>query len=75
MELRGQRIIERSHASPAILECGDQAAAQPLPLVYEELRRLAAHELCSEPIGQTLRSAALVREAYVTSVGQDDEPK
>ena len=58
------------------IESGDRAAAaELLPLVYEELRRLAAHELRSEPSGQTLQPTALVHEAYVRLVGSDDEAK
>lgn len=48
---------------------GDQQAAnQLLPLVYEELRRLAAHKLAHEKPGQTLQPTALVHEAYVRLV-------
>jgi RNA polymerase sigma factor (TIGR02999 family) len=58
------------------IESGDQAAAaELLPLVYDELWRLAAHELRSEPAGQTLQPTALVHEAYVRMVGNEDEPK
>ncbi len=58
------------------IESGDRAAAaELLPLVYEELRRLAAHGLRGEPSGQTLQPTALVHEAYVRLVGQEDEAK
>lgn len=58
------------------IEAGDRAAAaELLPLVYQELRRLAAHELKGEPSGQTLQPTALVHEAYLRLVGEDDEPK
>jgi RNA polymerase sigma factor (TIGR02999 family) len=46
-----------------------QAAAQLLPLVYEELRRLAASYLEQEKPGQTLQPTALVHEAYLRLVG------
>ena len=46
-----------------------QAAAQLLPLVYGELRRLAAHRLAHEAPGQTLQPTALVHEAYLRLVG------
>src|SRR5687767_2465753 len=46
-----------------------RAAAQLLPLVYAELRRLAAQRLVSERPGQTLQATALVHEAYVRLVG------
>ena len=44
------------------------AAAQLLPLVYEELRQLAARKLAAEPSGQTLQPTALVHEAYLRLV-------
>jgi RNA polymerase sigma factor (TIGR02999 family) len=51
------------------LEHGDpHAAEQLLPLVYEELRRLAAQKLAGEKPGQTLQATALVHEAYVRLV-------
>jgi RNA polymerase sigma factor (TIGR02999 family) len=51
-------------------EAGDpRAAAQLLPLVYDELRKLAAQRLSSERPGQTLQATALVHEAYVRLVG------
>jgi RNA polymerase sigma factor (TIGR02999 family) len=49
---------------------GDRrAAAELLPLVYEELRKLAAARLAEEKPGQTLQATALVHEAYVRLVG------
>jgi RNA polymerase sigma factor (TIGR02999 family) len=54
------------------MERGDpQAAAQLLPLVYDELRRLAAQKLAHEKPGQTLSATALVHEAYLRLVGSD----
>ncbi len=51
------------------IESGDSAAAEELlPLVYEELRRLAAHKLSHEKPGNTLQATALVHEAYVRLV-------
>jgi RNA polymerase sigma factor (TIGR02999 family) len=51
------------------IEQGDpSAAAQLLPLVYDELRRLAAAKLANERPGQTLQATALVHEAYVRLV-------
>src|SRR2546425_6837701 len=48
------------------VEQGDpHAAAQLLPLVYDELRRLAAQKLAQEKPGQTLQATALVHEAYL----------
>jgi RNA polymerase sigma factor (TIGR02999 family) len=51
------------------IEQGDcQAAEQLLPLVYEELRRLAAAKMAKEKPGQTLQATALVHEAYMRLV-------
>ena len=53
----------------AQIESGDSSAAeQLLPLVYEELRNLAATRLAQEKPGQTLQATALVHEAYVRLV-------
>jgi RNA polymerase sigma factor (TIGR02999 family) len=53
-------------------EQGDpHAAGQLLPLVYDELRRLAEQKLCGEQPGQTLQPTALVHEAYLRLVGAD----
>ena len=52
------------------IESGDPAAAeQLLPLVYDELRKLAAARLAHEKPGQTLQATALVHEAYLRLVG------
>jgi RNA polymerase sigma factor (TIGR02999 family) len=48
-----------------------KAAADLLPLVYDELRKLAAARLAAESPGQTLEATALVREAYVRLMGGD----
>jgi RNA polymerase sigma factor (TIGR02999 family) len=54
------------------VELGDPAAAgELLPLVYEELRRLAAQKLAQEKPGQTLQATALVHEAYLRLVDKD----
>jgi RNA polymerase sigma factor (TIGR02999 family) len=56
------------------IERGDvRAAEQLLPLVYDELRRLAARRLAQEKPGQTLQATALVHEAYLRLIGQKDE--
>jgi RNA polymerase sigma factor (TIGR02999 family) len=55
----------------ARIEQGEpQAAEQLLPLVYEELRRLAADKMAGEKPGQTIQATALVHEAYIRLVGQ-----
>jgi RNA polymerase sigma factor (TIGR02999 family) len=48
-----------------------QAACQLLPLVYDELRKLAARKITREAPGQTLDATALVHEAYLRLVGRD----
>jgi RNA polymerase sigma factor (TIGR02999 family) len=55
------------------IDQGDpRAAEQLLPLVYAELRRLAAQKLAREAPGQTLQATALVHEAYLRLVGTED---
>src|ERR1044072_8520125 len=55
------------------IEQGDAAAAdQLLPLVYEELRKLAAHRMANEAAGQTLQPTALVHEAWLRLVGEQN---
>jgi RNA polymerase sigma factor (TIGR02999 family) len=57
------------------IEQGDpHAAEQLLPLVYEELRRLAAQKLAQEKPGQTLEATALVHEAYLRLVDVEKAP-
>ena len=55
----------------AIGQGDDQASDQLLPLVYHELRQLAAARLSQEKPGQTLQATALVHEAYLRLVGAD----
>jgi RNA polymerase sigma factor (TIGR02999 family) len=58
------------------LEQGDSIEADRLlPLVYDELRKLAAAKLKQERPGQTLQATALVHEAYLRLVGSEDAPK
>jgi RNA polymerase sigma factor (TIGR02999 family) len=52
-----------------------QAAEQLLPLVYEELRKLASLRLAREAPGQTLQATALVHEAYLRLVGAEPGPQ
>jgi RNA polymerase sigma factor (TIGR02999 family) len=53
---------------------GDPTAAEHLlPLVYDELRRLAAQRLAQEKRGQTIQATALVHEAYLRLVGHDPD--
>src|SRR5437762_6761860 len=54
------------------IESGDpHAAEQLLPLVYDELRKLAAQRLAQEKPGQTLQATALVHEAYLRLIGSE----
>jgi RNA polymerase sigma factor (TIGR02999 family) len=54
------------------IDAGDpKAAEQLLPLVYEELRKLAAVRMAHEPPGQTLQATALVHEAWLKLAGSD----
>jgi RNA polymerase sigma factor (TIGR02999 family) len=55
------------------MEAGDpKAADQLLPLVYAELRRLAAHKMAQEVAGQTLQPTALVHEAWLRLAGNEN---
>ena len=57
------RILDR-------VQQGDpQAAGELLPLVYEELRKLASAKMAQQPLGQTLQATALVHEAYLRLTG------
>jgi RNA polymerase sigma factor (TIGR02999 family) len=58
-----------THLLRAIEQGEQHAAEQLLPLVYDELRRLAASKLARESPGQTLQPTALVHEAYLRLVG------
>ncbi len=54
------------------IEQGDPKATEELlPLVYDELRLLAAQKLAKEPSGQTLQATALVHEAYIRLIGTE----
>ncbi|HVS39627.1 MAG TPA: ECF-type sigma factor [Gemmataceae bacterium] len=64
-----------TQALDAIARGEPQAADRLLPLVYDELRRLAAQKLVQEKAGQTLQATALVHEAYLRLVGAEpDQP-
>ncbi len=60
------RVIE------AVQRGDPKAAAELLPLVYEELRKLAASKMANEAAGNTLQPTALVHEAWLRLVGNDD---
>jgi RNA polymerase sigma factor (TIGR02999 family) len=61
------RILDRVSQGEA------QTAEELLPLVYEELRKLAAHKMANEAPGQTLQPTALVHEAWLRLVGSADQ--
>jgi RNA polymerase sigma factor (TIGR02999 family) len=62
-----------THILSAIEDGDPLAAEQLLPLVYDELRQLAAQRLACEKPGQTLQATALVHEAYLRLVGSDPD--
>ena len=62
-------MLEISHLLDAAAAGDRQAAADLLPLVYDELRKLAAARMAAEQPGHTLDATALVHEAYLRLVG------
>src|SRR5438552_16663114 len=62
-------MTEVTQLLEAIKQGEPQAAEALLPLVYDELRKLARHKLRQEKPGQTLEATALVHEAYLRLVG------
>jgi RNA polymerase sigma factor (TIGR02999 family) len=63
------RVSDVTQVLEAVQRGEAQAAAELLPLVYEELRRLAACKMAQEPPGHTLQPTALVHEAWLRMVG------
>ena len=61
-----------THILEAIEQGDPHAAGELLPLVYRELRQLASQRLAQEKPGQTLQATALVHEAYLRLVGQEE---
>jgi RNA polymerase sigma factor (TIGR02999 family) len=61
------RILERAQTGDA------QAADELLPLVYDELRKLAAAKMANEILGQTLQPTALVHEAWLRLIGNENQ--
>lgn len=62
-----------THIWDAIQQGDPQAVGELVPLIYEELRKLAAHKLANEAPGQTLQPTALVHEAWLR-LGGDQQP-
>jgi RNA polymerase sigma factor (TIGR02999 family) len=66
-------MSDLSQILSAIAQGDSHAASKLLPLVYDELRRLAAQRLSREAAGQTLQATALVHEAYMRLIGNEDQ--
>jgi RNA polymerase sigma factor (TIGR02999 family) len=70
--MAGEEIMSELTVILRRVQQGDsQAAGELLPLVYEELRRLAARKMAHEAAGQTLQPTALVHEAWLRLAGND----
>jgi RNA polymerase sigma factor (TIGR02999 family) len=65
-------VSEVTHILTALEQGDANAADKLLPLVYEELRKLAAHRMSNEAANQTLQPTALVHEAWMRMVGKDN---
>jgi RNA polymerase sigma factor (TIGR02999 family) len=68
-------MTDATHILSQIASGDPDAAEQLLPLVYDELRKLAAAKLAHEKPGQTLQATALVHEAYLRLIGADGCPQ
>jgi RNA polymerase sigma factor (TIGR02999 family) len=68
-----ERVSEVTRILEAARQGDPKAGDELLPLVYEELRRLAAHKMANEASGQTLQATALVHEAWLRLVGNQDK--
>ena len=62
------KILRAAESGEAV----ENVTEKLLPLVYAELRRLAAHQMAGQRPGHTLQATALVHEAYLRLVGQDE---
>lgn len=71
--MRNAAVNEVTRILSAIAQGDPSAASQLLPLVYDELRKLASQKLSLEAPGQTLQPTDLVHEAYLRLVGQMEE--
>ena len=69
------RMSDITRILDAIGRGDEHASEQLLPMIYQELRRLAGNMLAQEPLGQTLEATALVHEAYVRLVDSEEEQK
>jgi RNA polymerase sigma factor (TIGR02999 family) len=67
-------LMNDATLAPSVIEEGDpHTTEQLLPLVYDELKKLAASKLAQETPGQTLQATALVHEAYLRLLGSSGE--
>src|SRR5215212_9457320 len=66
-------MSELTRILQAVADGDPDAGSQLLPLVYDELRKLAAQKLAGEAPGQTLEPTALVHEAYLRLAGESKE--
>src|SRR5262245_28322600 len=71
--MRASLMTDVTRILSAIGQGDPNAAGELLPLVYDELRKLAAHKMAQEATGQTLQPTALVHEAYLRLVGEEHE--
>jgi RNA polymerase sigma factor (TIGR02999 family) len=71
--LQSSTMTDASRILEAAAQGDAQAASQLLPLVYDELRRMAANRLSQEKAGQTLDATALVHEAYLRLIGSEPQ--
>ena len=67
------RVSEVTRILHALEQRGAKSTDELLPLVYDELRRLAAHKMASEPAGHTLQPTALVHEAWLKLVDSPNQ--
>jgi len=66
-------LSELTHILERVKHGDPKAAAELLPIVYEELRRLAAQKMANEKPGQTLQATGLVHEAWIKLAGSADQ--
>jgi len=64
------RVSEIAQILKSVVQEEPQAADKLLPMVYDELKRVAASKLADQPPGQTLQTTALVHEAYLRLIGE-----
>src|SRR5215204_5520588 len=69
-----RRVSQFTRVLDQVQQGNEKAAEELLPLVYEELRKLAAHKMAGEAPGQTLQPTALVHEAWLRLTGGEDKP-